>query len=69
LDAVAVLEVINTRAIKRHNSDICTLAEEKHVVTRMLLRYSSCDLNTTITGDAIAPQVRRALEHFKIPVD
>jgi len=66
---VAVLEVINTPAIKKHGYDIWTLAEEKHVVTRMLLRYSHADTSTTVTGDTIAPQVRKALEYFKIPVD
>ena len=47
---VAVLEVINTPAIKKHNSDVWTLAEESHVVTRMLLKFNSVDMNTTITA-------------------
>ena len=48
---VAVLEVINTSAIKKHNDSIWTLAEEKHVVTRMLLRFVSTGQPCAVTGE------------------
>jgi len=66
---VAVLEVINTSAIKRHNADIWTLRDEKHVVTRMLLRLPGNSSRCYITGEQIAPKVRDALRHYKMPVD
>ena len=47
---VAVLEVIDTPAIKKHGSGIWTLAEESHVVTRMLLKFNSMDIDTTVTA-------------------